>query len=469
MRSSNAFPLDDDIVSQIMGFSPDFRTLKAIILVSKAFYRVFQTHPKVITRAVAYTIVGPALPQALRVIRYPYRNYVTQEDGPIPMSAACPEDHGPPVIAPNERNMLEENASVVGKLEDIYSLINKDRMSRTSVLTVDESWRFRRAMYRIMLYCNIFPNFPCDGGDAYLEEDDESLQAIRKLRTAFLCQYLANELQQLASVVRFLSSIFQNCGSDYEPGSDLLATGPSGALRTWETRSYNDLEIHDLDSPDASWTHGYFDIPLRKIWTNRGEVAPSEYESPSKWILDSVNGADDRCSRCASPGGLALFTESNWCRFPLDLTNPLKDQLNHNSTLTGPFEAALTPFLASPAEIERFIAGLFALRRREYDGWEPAHSYCIQCFARFVEDHAWMWFLQQRLRQGLTPPENCWYGWNCRMQTHNLRHAKTKNAALMRPHKGFQGSCGVAVSGVKREMFASGQYPAHGRTIRLST
>jgi hypothetical protein len=47
MRALTALPLDDDIVDRIMIFCPTFGSLQATMLVSKAFYRVFKTHPKV--------------------------------------------------------------------------------------------------------------------------------------------------------------------------------------------------------------------------------------------------------------------------------------------------------------------------------------------------------------------------------------------------------------------------------------
>jgi hypothetical protein len=47
MRALSALPLDDDIMDRILTFCPTFTTLRSMILVSKAFYAVFQTHPKV--------------------------------------------------------------------------------------------------------------------------------------------------------------------------------------------------------------------------------------------------------------------------------------------------------------------------------------------------------------------------------------------------------------------------------------
>jgi hypothetical protein len=62
-----------------------------------------------ITRRVAYNIVGPALPQALRVLRYPCDGYTSDSD-PSTMAEACPEDHDPSVITAEEKETLQENS-----------------------------------------------------------------------------------------------------------------------------------------------------------------------------------------------------------------------------------------------------------------------------------------------------------------------------------------------------------------------
>ncbi|KAF8207326.1 hypothetical protein K438DRAFT_2077410 [Mycena galopus ATCC 62051] len=143
-----------------MTFCTSFDALKNITLVSKTFYRVYQTHPKSITYAVAANVVGPALPQALRVIRYPYPpdRQTRDEQGEEPLAKACPEGDtiAASGITVEEKNALCDNMDTVQTLEDIYSLSQKDRTSNTSVLTLAESYRFQRAAYRIMFYCTLF-------------------------------------------------------------------------------------------------------------------------------------------------------------------------------------------------------------------------------------------------------------------------------------------------------------------------
>ncbi|KAJ7848824.1 hypothetical protein B0H14DRAFT_2766833 [Mycena olivaceomarginata] len=57
------------------------------------------------------------------------------------------------------------------------------------------------------------------------------------------------------------------------------------------------------------------------------------------------------------------------------------------------------------------------------------------CFTKFLEEHLWIWILEERIKGGWTPPEDCWYGWNCRTQVHKRSHAETKNHLCI-PTKG---------------------------------
>lgn len=72
----------------------------------------------------ASNIFGPALPQALRVVQYPYPacRSARDEEG-LNLAAACPEeDISSGGITAEEQEKLQENAGVVQELEDIYSL-----------------------------------------------------------------------------------------------------------------------------------------------------------------------------------------------------------------------------------------------------------------------------------------------------------------------------------------------------------
>lgn len=121
MRARNALPLDDDITDRILIFLPDFASLHATMLASKAFYTVFKAHPNSITRAIAYNVAGPALPQAMRAIRYQHPESDGDDDGSDPVVPWAEADTISP-ITQDEIKELTANATVVGPLEDLFSM-----------------------------------------------------------------------------------------------------------------------------------------------------------------------------------------------------------------------------------------------------------------------------------------------------------------------------------------------------------
>ncbi|KAJ7821370.1 hypothetical protein B0H14DRAFT_2831422 [Mycena olivaceomarginata] len=439
MRALSALPLDDDIVDRILTFCPTFTTLQSMILVSKAFYAVFQTHPKSITRAVAYNIVGPALPQALRVIRFPLVNLDgtlrDEKEDPDTLATTLPEEHSPSIITAEEQQVLQENSTVVETLEDIYSLTHKDRTSTTSVLTQEESWRFRRAMYRIWLYCNIFP------GNRYTLEDidfdEDNIKLVQRQRTAVLSEYPTDELLQIYAVVRFMRGILEAVSDEEDNLTTivdiLLSVGPTAVECAWKYQSREAIEddiefpLHEVDEDIPLYT-GYFSIPLDNIWTARKVKLPKEDEPATKYILDTIIGGNDTCSQCTAPGGLALLTEANWHRIPANPIQFLKNKLKITPTVTTPFNAHFHHVSDNDA-IGAWISSIFTVPKAgpEWDGWERDKSYCQPCLCKFLEEHVWRWFLQERINGGWSPPENCWYGYNCKTMVHQRAHAEGKN------------------------------------------
>ncbi|KAJ6490825.1 hypothetical protein C8R45DRAFT_990998 [Mycena sanguinolenta] len=442
MRALSTLPLDDDVVDRIFTFCPTFGTLQSLMLVSKAFHRVYQTHPKSITRAVLYNIVGPALPQALRVIRFQYNPLHGAQDDPDTLATRCPEDHDLTVITAIEKQQLQQNSKLIASLEDIYSLTQKDRTSRISVLTADESWRFRRAAYRIMFYCTLFS---ASGDDV----DEDEIKPIQRQRTAVLMEYPTDELFQLYSIVRFFRSILEHCNEEEANPPHvvdvLLTLGPGGVKRAWDYRECQNL----LDDIDLDWDHdlahplytGYFSVPLDKIWVTRKVKPPKDDEPATKYILDTIIGANDTCSQCAAPGGIALLTQANWHRALLFPAHLLKGRLKQDSAMLMHLSVAIQDchdgsdddsdsdiWEDADANLGPWIARVFGVpKTSEWDGWTKDQSYCLSCLTKFLEEHSWRWLLQERITGGWSPPPDCWYGYNCRTMVHNSTHANKLN------------------------------------------
>ena len=121
MRSLTSLPLDDDIIDRIMTFLPTFSALSATILASKHFYAIFKVHSNSIIRSVAYNITGPALYQAMRVIRYTPKQPDLQHSGTSTQTSTWVETDPVSPITAEEAILLNENAVVVKALEDLFS------------------------------------------------------------------------------------------------------------------------------------------------------------------------------------------------------------------------------------------------------------------------------------------------------------------------------------------------------------
>ncbi|KAJ7078676.1 hypothetical protein C8R44DRAFT_582257, partial [Mycena epipterygia] len=137
--------LDDDIIDRVLTFLSDFETLQAAILCSNRC-TPFSPHPHSIVEAVAFNLIGPALLSAMNVIR---------NNSPV----ATVDDWWPTevdVLTPEDMRKLSKNAVVVNTFQDIFSFRHKDRRSESSKLNPEESLRFTRALYRIMLFAKVF-------------------------------------------------------------------------------------------------------------------------------------------------------------------------------------------------------------------------------------------------------------------------------------------------------------------------
>ncbi|KAJ6448530.1 hypothetical protein C8R45DRAFT_947910 [Mycena sanguinolenta] len=91
-----------------------------------AFRQAYLAHPKSVTQAVTYDIVGPALPQALRVIQFPYctlQGGLRAQDHPETLAAKCSEHNNPTLISARERALPEQNSEIIQELEGSYSLL----------------------------------------------------------------------------------------------------------------------------------------------------------------------------------------------------------------------------------------------------------------------------------------------------------------------------------------------------------
>ncbi|KAF8164169.1 hypothetical protein K438DRAFT_1775684 [Mycena galopus ATCC 62051] len=159
----------------------------------------------------------------------------------------------------------------------------KDRTSRTSVLTPIESVCFRRAVCRVWHYSRPFSADRFDL-DELAELGEEGVKLTRRQRPAVLMSYPTDELQQLYTVVRVLRGILEDISDEEED---------SRARRPQRRRAYRDREaiedgitfpLSELDGgAEVSLYKRYYGLPLGIIWAAR-KVSPQNEDDSGFWM-----------------------------------------------------------------------------------------------------------------------------------------------------------------------------------------
>ncbi|THV02985.1 hypothetical protein K435DRAFT_775164 [Dendrothele bispora CBS 962.96] len=452
--TSNGLPLNDDIVDRILTFLPSFSALRSAILTSKSFYEVFQTRPKSTIRAVSFNVVGPALPQALRMVRYNPPDYDSEEmiydDLPQPEL----EDVHEAPITPKESVELIKIEETVRGLEDLFSLRHKNRRLTASQLPPLESHRFCRAVYRIMLYSRIFEwkRYPDLVERMEFEGTDSGeiavvMEKTRAARTEFLSQFSTRELYEILCVTVFLEEILKVAIKDLDEaqGRDnlesLLAIGPAAILQEFRDPGYDDGSIAELiyavdDNESYPFSAGFLSNPIGSLLAERGVKIPSR-DDRELWssILDIIDGEHDTCDQCGRETGLELLGPSTYGYFDksseilnaTSIHNLLKGKLPRNHREHGRYLSEARWSDGEPAFTAAFRWIHQGHKLAEFDGWKEEDWLCECCMVGILREHLHLWLLDLKVQNGEKILENCWWGYNCRTQTHSSHHASRLN------------------------------------------
>jgi hypothetical protein len=110
-----------DIVDHILSCIPDFRTLAAAILTSKAYmYNVFQSHKQAILISVTFNLVGSALPHAVAAAVNVVLGYEEIRNTDFDERMITTKDRLMSLTR-ESRIFLESSIPVMDKLEDVFS------------------------------------------------------------------------------------------------------------------------------------------------------------------------------------------------------------------------------------------------------------------------------------------------------------------------------------------------------------
>ncbi|KAH0835520.1 hypothetical protein J3R83DRAFT_9206 [Lanmaoa asiatica] len=253
-----------------------------------------------------YDLVGPVLPQALRLARYQASASLPQNTDDL----TSENDTINQTPSREEERLLTSNANIMTALENLFSWREKDRTSRTSKLSRVESVRFQRAMYRIWLMSVLYGprrfvptlGFTNDSEEEELSNSSEpDVFKSWKDQKFFLQQFSSSqELFQIRKVAIFLVFIatwsvtaeggeLGGTRATYDWDGMFLFAGPHIILRCYEdaTTTYLPTQYPDYGPYTKFLTHALSEIiQTRCITEPLGCVGT---------ILDDINGEGDRC------------------------------------------------------------------------------------------------------------------------------------------------------------------------------
>lgn len=117
-QSLPAFLFNVDLTDCLLIALPDFQSLQAFISSSKFVYSIFRCRQNSILGAVAHGQFGPALPQAMRLVKYLGGTHSSGLTHELFREADFSQDF---TITPAQARLLRDHAAIVRTLEDIYS------------------------------------------------------------------------------------------------------------------------------------------------------------------------------------------------------------------------------------------------------------------------------------------------------------------------------------------------------------
>ncbi|KAJ6552501.1 hypothetical protein B0H10DRAFT_2029162, partial [Mycena sp. CBHHK59/15] len=381
MYSSCSLPFNDDVLDHLFHRLPSFSDLQATILASKTCYAVFQRHSSSIVSAVAHTLVGPSLPQALLLAR---NGDVSNMPNQVP---DC-------LITQEEARALTRNHSVARALEDFFSYRHKDRSSNISKLSTTESHRFHATMYLISLFTQKFRAYP----STFHSDNDLGPSPLERIeRKNFVSSFPSTELLEFRSGAYFLLGLAKwaaRSDPEVEVGNTVLSAGLSSILRAAQRRDETFVAPYLRTYGDT-----YLLGSLDEILKERG-IKVLDGDFSRNYLLSDIVGFDVKCAQCGRSVGLNLWTLSN---------------MNDQRCLSGQFSEFLlcgflrgclyqntgdkmylysevhSPFFSFSAMVEE-------INELAHYPMSPSNGLCHNCLERLIISNLHLWLLGRKIK-----------------------------------------------------------------------
>ncbi|KAH7913800.1 hypothetical protein BJ138DRAFT_1124095 [Hygrophoropsis aurantiaca] len=412
---TNCF-MNSDLTDRILTNLDNFKTLGAAILASKSIHAAFRRRPRSILRAVAYNQIGPALPQALRLLRC--ERLQRRKKRPVTDVLENLRIHGElerPDISPHEIKSLSEKARVVQTLEDIFSNRMKDHRFKASQLTSVECLQFQRASYRIWLFSTLHGyqgctirrrktrpkrrNFEFSDDDSNDGEDHEYTHQHLLLQKCFFDSFPTQDVKEICEVLVFMTNMARESEEsglmDYSSESVALEDvamfhGPEAILST----TFGEADWsgdEDEDKIFAQHIRCFLVDVVSSVLADRGVF------NPEKTIVDKM--IMDKCKTCAADDipPYALFNSSNWSSFFDDVDSDIDEICSELEDLTQ----------ILGIEYGHLLDEIFKLKTEAYANWKEEDWMCVECLTKLIKAHVHVWHLAQKQKDGSDISEDC--------------------------------------------------------------
>ncbi|THH17397.1 hypothetical protein EW146_g3398 [Bondarzewia mesenterica] len=392
-----------DVIDRILTYISDLPTLSSTIQVSKPIYHVFKHRPASIVSAVSLNEIGPALPQAMKLLHITTIDII--ERNLMLTERRLPDDNDVPKYPKNRDKgaILTVNARVVRAFEDFFSQRCKDRTSSTSKLSEIESHRFHRAMYRLWLYQYLFGD---DWRSCIENDDDQEMELVRGRQEYFLKHIPPAERKEFAAIYRFMQATSEwvcKMLLDIELLPQFVVSAePEVLLACIQEHDQGQLDgtgYWGEDFEQAEPTEREFVLsPLLQFGSDTEGQDNVDKKTIYKSILDEVIGENDTCTHCGSICGLDLWNESNWSLLsghicPAEIPNLFPGHILRNVLESS---AIRGKFRSMPFDYPVFMNAMFDECEDQADGWSKQDWLCEQCIRSFLTDHLCSWWLHRK-------------------------------------------------------------------------
>ncbi|KAG9315864.1 hypothetical protein JVU11DRAFT_3513 [Chiua virens] len=373
------FPLDVDSTDCLLTTLHNFQSLWGFVVSCKFVYSVFRFRQNTILGAVAHNQFGPALPQAMDVVR---RLGGTHASALVydHQDAHCSAEF---VISPSQVRLLRDHAATIQALEDIYSWREKDPRSRISRMSTAESLRFQQSVYRFWLLAAAYG----PAGLAY-ERPDYSSSKVLEFKDSVIAKQMA-----------FLLSLGEKelIGVD-EVHSFLLD------VANWALTKQNKRAIGTLKETTIIWSGMALAATLDTFMGNQPNFGCADLQWHGTWramthafnsaeIVSITGGGATSASRQRFIlDNLFLETIEYWEYMVLVLPpSRLWSFLLFNRRSPLEFLVIFAEALGSiPYHV--FIEEIFDVRSGRYKNWDKDDWLCTHCMSKLLSDNVQTWF-----------------------------------------------------------------------------